>query len=157
MSLQILSRMESSFQIYRRSTILENQTLLYNQNTCHLAYEFAKEVWSRLWCVRSLSPTRAYLLTPWLANCAKASYKDPFFVTDMHCLLICFWCHFGRTDPRKGVSGATFYVESDVEAHFAVTLQKTRHNCKQLICFPSVALLFAGFVFECPNILADRD
>ena len=37
---------------------------------------------------------------------------------------------FGRTDLRKGVSGAIFYIESDFEVHFAIALKKKDKSSK---------------------------
>ena len=38
---------------------------------------------------------------------------------------------FGRTDLRKGVSGAKFDAESDFEVHLAVAPQKPSQNSEQ--------------------------
>ena len=42
----------------------------------------------------------------------------------------------GRTDLRKGVSGAKFDAESDFEVRLAVAPQKPSQNCKKLIFRP---------------------
>ena len=39
----------------------------------------------------------------------------------------------GRTDLRKGVSGAKFDAESDFEVRLAVVPHKPGQNCKKLI------------------------
>ena len=50
----------------------------------------------------------------------------------------------GRTDLRKGVSGAKFDAESDFEVRFAVAPQKPSQNCKKPIFRPEN---FAYFFF----------
>ena len=40
---------------------------------------------------------------------------------------------FGRTDLRKGVSGAKFDAESDFEVHLAVAPQKPSQNSEKTI------------------------
>ena len=44
-----------------------------------------------------------------------------------------FFMKFGRTDLRRGVSGAKFDAESDFEVRLAVALQKPGQNCEKLI------------------------
>ena len=50
---------------------------------------------------------------------------------------------FGRTDLRKGGSGAKCDVESDFQVLFAVALQKTSKNYEKLI----FRLKMLAFVF----------
>ena len=40
---------------------------------------------------------------------------------------------FGRTDLRRGVSGAKFNAEADFEVRLAVALQKPSKNCEKLV------------------------
>ena len=52
---------------------------------------------------------------------------------------------FGRTDLRKGVSGAKFDAESDFEVHLAVAPQKPSQN-SEITIFRSEH--FADFFFR---------
>ncbi len=45
---------------------------------------------------------------------------------------------FGRTDLRRGVSGAKFDAQSDFEVYFAVAFQKPDQNHEKLIFRPDV-------------------
>ena len=53
---------------------------------------------------------------------------------------------FGRTDLRKGVSGAKFDAESDFEVRLAVAPQKPSKNNKKLICRSKISPFY--FLFD---------
>ena len=56
----------------------------------------------------------------------------------------------GRTDLRKGVSGAKFDAESDFEVRLAVAPQKPSQNCKKPIFRPeNFAFFFRRQKMKC--------
>ena len=54
---------------------------------------------------------------------------------------------FGRTDLRKGVSGAKFDAESDFEVHLAVVPPKSIKNDEKLVSDTKKHSDFLFFVF----------
>ena len=60
----------------------------------------------------------------------------------------------GRTDLRKGVSGAKFDAESDFEVRLAVAPQKPSQNCKKPIFRPkNFAFFFSASKNETLGII----
>ena len=64
---------------------------------------------------------------------------------EFHQVLI--FMNFGRTDLRKGVSGAKFDAESDFDVRLAVAPQKPDQNCEKLIFRFENFRFFFFFVF----------